>query len=287
MSKSFFENKKLIIIKDASDKIKEDIEVLKEKILDDIKIIFISGVLDKKSKLRNLFEKDNDLVAIAFYNDSNETLSAISKSFFLKKNISISQESITLLVNRAYGEFNRLVKIQTDNGIELGKAQGMYYKDIQDKLVAGGFAESDIEKRLGKTVRSEDINADREYLKSDINKVPNQAEFVSLNEKQALSDLKRHYLYGEPFPSYFKGVTKNTSLSAEQYADDRFRATGGYTKDDEIAQRFITNDEGILIDPQYGLTKGELNELEVKPHLTKTYGKLLDPEKTKGILEGF
>lgn len=190
-------------------------------------------------------------------------------------------------VQKAYGEFNRLVKIQTDNGIELGKAQGMYYKDIQDKLVAGGFAESDIEKRLGKTVRSEDINADREYLKSDINKVPNQAEFVSLNEKQALSDLKRHYLYGEPFPSYFKGVTKNTSLSAEQYADDRFRATGGYTKDDEIAQRFITNDEGILIDPQYGLTKGELNELEVKPHLTKTYGKLLDPEKTKGILEGF
>ena len=117
LSKSFFENKKLIIIKDASDKIKEDIEVLKEKILDDIKIIFISGVLDKKSKLRNLFEKDNDLVAIAFYNDSNETLSAISKSFFLKKNIPISQESITLLVNRAYGERkslnNELQKIES------------------------------------------------------------------------------------------------------------------------------------------------------------------------------
>ena len=31
----------------------------------------------------------------------------------------------------------------------------------------------------------------------------------------------------------------------------------------------------------------ELNELEVKPHLTKTYGKLLDPEKGKKILEGF
>lgn len=190
-------------------------------------------------------------------------------------------------VNKAYGEFNRLVKIQTDNGIELEKAQGLYYEDIRKKLVAGDFKPNEIEKRLGKDVRSEDINADREYLKSDINKVPNQAEFVSLNEKQALSDLKRHYLYGEPFPSYFTGVTKNTSLSDRQYADDRFRATGGYTKDDEIAERFITNDQGILIDPQYGLTKGELNELEVKPHLTKTYGKLLDPEKTKGILEGF
>ena len=190
-------------------------------------------------------------------------------------------------VKKAYGEFKRLVKIQTDNGIEVDKAQGMYYKAIQDKLLAGGFAESELEKRLGKTVRSEDINADREVLKGDINKVPNQAEFVSLNEKQALSDLKRHYLFGESFPAYFEGVTKNTSLSPQQYADDRFRATGGYNKDEEIAQRFITNDEGILIDPQYGLTKGELNELEIKPHLTKTYTKILDPEKGKRILEGF
>ena len=116
LSKSFFENKKLIIIKDGSDKIKEDIEALKEKKLDDIKIIIISNVLDKKSKLRNLFEKDNDLVAIAFYNDSNQTLSSISKSFFLKRNISISQESINLLVSRACGERkslnNELQKIE-------------------------------------------------------------------------------------------------------------------------------------------------------------------------------
>ena len=116
LSKSFFENKKLIVIKDASDKIKEHIEVLKKKILDDIKIIIISNLLDKKSKLRNLFEKDNDLVAIAFYSDNNQTLSSISKSFFLKKNISISQESINLLVNRAYGERkslnNELQKIE-------------------------------------------------------------------------------------------------------------------------------------------------------------------------------
>ena len=66
--------------------------------------------------MRNLFEKDNDLVAIAFYSDNNQTLSSISKSFFLKKNISISQESINLLVNRAYGERkslnNELQKIE-------------------------------------------------------------------------------------------------------------------------------------------------------------------------------
>ena len=117
LSKSFFEKNKLIIIKDASDKIKNEIEILKEKNLDDIKIILISNILDKKSKLRNLFEKEIDLVSIAFYSDNNQTLSTITKTFFLKKDISISQESINLIVSRANGDRkslnNELAKIES------------------------------------------------------------------------------------------------------------------------------------------------------------------------------
>ena len=109
LSRSFFENKKLIIIKDASDKIKDEIEILKEKKLSDIKIVLISNVLDKKSKLRKLFEIEKDLVSVAFYSDNNQTLSSIAKSFFLKRNISISQESINLIINRTTGERKNLV----------------------------------------------------------------------------------------------------------------------------------------------------------------------------------
>ncbi len=117
LSKSFFEKNKLIIIKNASDKIKNEIEILREKKLDDIKIILISNILDKKSKLRNFFEKEKDLVSIAFYSDNNETLSTITKTFFSKKNIPISQESINLIVNRANGDRkslnNELLKIES------------------------------------------------------------------------------------------------------------------------------------------------------------------------------
>ena len=117
LSKSFFEKNKLIIVKNASDKIKNEIDILKEKKLDDINIILISGILDKKSKLRNLFEKERNLVSVAFYSDNNQTLSTIAKSFFLKKKISISNESINLIVNRANGERinlnNELEKIES------------------------------------------------------------------------------------------------------------------------------------------------------------------------------
>ena len=117
LSKSFFEKNKLIIIKDVSDKIKDEIDILKSKKLDEIKIVLICNILDKKSKLRNLFEREKDLVSIAFYSDNNQTLTAITKSFFLAKNISISQESIDLLVIRANGERknlnNELKKIES------------------------------------------------------------------------------------------------------------------------------------------------------------------------------
>ena len=116
LSKSFFEKDKLIVIKNVSDKIRNEIEILKEKKLDDINIILISGILDKKSKLRNLFEKEKDLISIGFYSDNNQTLSTIAKSFFLKKKVPISNESINLIVNRANGE-----RINLNN--ELGKIE--------------------------------------------------------------------------------------------------------------------------------------------------------------------
>ena len=117
LSKSFFEKNKLIIVRDASDKIKDEIEILKSKKLNEIKIVLISNTLDKKSKLRDLFENEKDLISIAFYSDNNQTLNTIAKSFFLEKDIPISQESIDLLVNRANGERkslnNELSKIET------------------------------------------------------------------------------------------------------------------------------------------------------------------------------
>tara|TARA_B100000902_G_scaffold397045_1_gene459653 strand:+ start:5019 stop:6008 length:990 start_codon:yes stop_codon:yes gene_type:complete len=115
-SKSFFENEKLLIINDASDKIKSEIENIQEKITSEITLILISEILEKKSKLRNLFEKDKKLICVAFYPDTNQILNSLAKSFFLEKKVSISQQSLELLVNRANGDrknlFNELYKIE-------------------------------------------------------------------------------------------------------------------------------------------------------------------------------
>ena len=72
---SFFEENKLIIIKDVSDKIRPEIENMIQKKIDNVLIILISDILDKKSKLRNLFEKDKkvSVSSILFRKQSNIT----------------------------------------------------------------------------------------------------------------------------------------------------------------------------------------------------------------------
>tara|TARA_A100001011_G_scaffold42086_1_gene39749 strand:- start:383 stop:1366 length:984 start_codon:yes stop_codon:yes gene_type:complete len=108
LNKSFFETKKLIIISRASDKILKIIEEIIEKEIDDIILIISSKILEKKSKLRNYFEKEKDLVCIPFYEDNKMTLNQIVTNFFKEKKIALSQENLNLLVDRCRGDRENL-----------------------------------------------------------------------------------------------------------------------------------------------------------------------------------
>ena len=103
LSKSLFENEKLIIVSRTTDKIKTLIEEIIEKNVEDTTLIFIASLLDKKSKLRNLFEKSKKIICIAFYPDTHQTLNIIAINYFNKNKISISQEMINLLIERSRG----------------------------------------------------------------------------------------------------------------------------------------------------------------------------------------
>ena len=81
-NQSLFEKEKIVIINRCSDKICEIIENIIEKKYGDIKVILNANVLEKKSKLRNLFEKRRELIIVPTYKDSLITLVDIAKKFF-------------------------------------------------------------------------------------------------------------------------------------------------------------------------------------------------------------
>tara|TARA_Y100000815_G_C13238155_1_gene460802 strand:+ start:73 stop:1059 length:987 start_codon:yes stop_codon:yes gene_type:complete len=108
LSKSFFDIKKLIIISRVSDKIMNIIEEIISKNIKDITIILSAKILEKKSKLRNFFEKEKKIICVPFYADSNQTLNSIVLKFFKEKKISISQQTINLLIERCRGNRENL-----------------------------------------------------------------------------------------------------------------------------------------------------------------------------------
>ena len=104
LSKSFFDNEKLIIINRATDKIKDILEELLEKKIKDLVIILNANTLEKKSKIRSLFEKSKDAICVPFYEDNSQTLANIVNDYFRGKKIPISQQAINLIVQRARGD---------------------------------------------------------------------------------------------------------------------------------------------------------------------------------------
>ena len=108
LSGSFFENEKTIIITRASDKIKNIIEEIIEKKIDDITIVLNANILEKKSKLRSFFEKNKKTVCVPFYADNHQTLVFMANNFFKENKVLISQQAINLIVERSQGDRQNL-----------------------------------------------------------------------------------------------------------------------------------------------------------------------------------
>ena len=105
---SLFDEMKLMIISRSSNKILDFIEEFLERDISNIQIVINSENLDKKSKLRSLFEKDKELACIPFYEDNNQSLNNLAINFIREKNIKISQETLNLIVERARGDRGNL-----------------------------------------------------------------------------------------------------------------------------------------------------------------------------------
>ena len=125
LTKSFFDNDKLIIINRATDKIRETIEDLIEKNPKDIKIILNSKNLEKKSTLRKIFEKEKSVICVPFYEDNSQTLNSIISLFFRNKKIPISQQLINVLIERSRGDRKNL-----NNELEKVEAYSLNKKNL-------------------------------------------------------------------------------------------------------------------------------------------------------------
>tara|TARA_B110000238_G_C16103223_1_gene429198 strand:+ start:268 stop:1263 length:996 start_codon:yes stop_codon:yes gene_type:complete len=172
LSKSFFDNEKLIIISRVTDKIKDLIEELLEKKIEDIKFILNAKNLEKKSSLRKLFEKEKEIICIPFYDDNNQTLSSIVSQFFRVKKIPISQQLINILVERCRGDRknlnNELQKIENYslNKKSINAEEIIKLTNLADNYSASELVDHCLAKNTKKTVSilSENTYSDEDNI---------------------------------------------------------------------------------------------------------------------------
>tara|TARA_B100000900_G_C20543290_1_gene701448 strand:- start:56 stop:1048 length:993 start_codon:yes stop_codon:yes gene_type:complete len=158
LSKSLFEENKIIIVKRVTDKIIKIIDNLNLNKLENINIIFLSEILEKKSKLRSFFEKDKVNLCVPFYPDNEQTLFKIAFDFLKEKKISISNENINLLVTKSNGDrkhlLNELEKIEyfSKNKKSIKTEDVIKISNLSENFSISEMVDNCLAKNLKKTI---------------------------------------------------------------------------------------------------------------------------------------
>ena len=124
-SGSLFDDVKFILINRVSDKSLKIIDYVLSKEINDTIIIFNAGTLEKKSKIRNFFEKKTNLFILPFYEDNFETLSVVSNTFLKNNKIKISRSDLNLIISRCGG----------DRGILQNELNKIYLYSLNNKIL--------------------------------------------------------------------------------------------------------------------------------------------------------
>jgi len=146
---SLFVQEKVIIVNQVSEKLVDEIEFLLD-CKEDIKIILIADLLDKKSKLRNLFEKESNLAIIPCYSDNDITLRKVVLTE-LKEFKNLNSNTINMILGYSNLErktiLNNLEKIKSfyenkvlsEDSLEtlLNSDRNEMFENIRDAALSG------------------------------------------------------------------------------------------------------------------------------------------------------
>ena len=121
-------------------------------------IILVSEGLEKKSKIRNFFEKETNTVCIPFYEDNKLTLGQVVQEFLRKKNLKLSQQNINIIVERSRGDRinlkNEINKIENflSNKKSISEEEILKITNLAENYQVGELVDSSLAKNKSRTL---------------------------------------------------------------------------------------------------------------------------------------
>jgi DNA polymerase III subunit delta len=136
---SLFDKKKFYFIEQSNDKILEIIRKIELKIQDS-KIFLFADVLEKKSKLRNYFEKSKNIGAVPCYLDNEMSIKKIIMET-LKGFKGLSSQNVNMIINncnldrlKLNNELNKIKTLFIDKNIESNKLESLMNPKLNDNF---------------------------------------------------------------------------------------------------------------------------------------------------------
>jgi DNA polymerase III subunit delta len=136
---SLFSKDKIIFINNCTDKILTIIEGINHEI-DNIKIFLFSEILEKRSTLRNYFEKSKNAITVPCYNDNDITLKKIILTK-LKGYQGLNAENINLIINncnkerdKLNNELNKITSYFTNKNLKFSQLEKLLDINTNDNL---------------------------------------------------------------------------------------------------------------------------------------------------------
>ena len=136
---SLFEQKKIYFIENSSDKILDIFKDVEDKLTDQ-KLYLFAELLDKKSKLRNYFEKSNNIGVIACYADNEMSIKKIIqdklKGFedLSPQNINMIIESTSLNRVKLNNELDKIITYFTNKKINTNSLELLLDIKVNDNF---------------------------------------------------------------------------------------------------------------------------------------------------------
>ena len=216
---SLFSKKKIIFINEISDKIKDKIIKILENPNPDIKVFLFGQNLEKKSSIRQIFEKEKKIGIIACYQDNERTLAE-----YLRKKLpnysGLSQETINFLINNSgldrktlSYEIDKIKALFLDKKIKFGRllevlnnANNLDFDNVRDACF--GAEKENLNKNLGNVIfQNEDAYFYLNALSHRIEKLcdlNNQYE-KERNIEKAIDSL-RPPIFWKDKPTFYKQI---------------------------------------------------------------------------------
>lgn len=146
---SLFEENKIFLIDNCTDKILKTLDTYFDKKFN-YQIFLFSEVLDKKSKLRNLYEKSKEYGSIACYQDNQITIEKMIleklKGFrgVTRENVNLIIESSNLDRAKLENELEKVMSLFQDKSIETSKLISLLnnpsndsFNELRDEAIKG------------------------------------------------------------------------------------------------------------------------------------------------------